>query len=811
MSVVKELKHSFRNLLQTPTFTFAALAALTLGIGTNVAIFSVIDAVILRPVPAPDPARVVVFETTRTEGPDVFASAPKFNFWKQQTRAFQDVSAYRYEALSLTAVDFPRQIEAAQVSASYFRLFGLHTAHGRLFSTEEDWPNAGHFAVLSDEFWKRSFAADPGIIGKTISLSEQPYLVVGIMAAGVQTESPLPIEVWIPFQIAPNAIAENEYFTAAGRLKPGVTLGMANAQLQIALREFNRTFPFDLTMGPQHGFAVQPLRDVLIGNVQPSLWVLFGAVTCVLLIACVNVANLMLARAAGRKHEIAIRAALGARLSHVVAPLIAEGVMLSVAGGALGLLLGTAGIHALLALNPGSIPRIDPNGSTVHADWRVLAFTLVVSIAAGVLFSLVPALQTSKADLSAALKESVGRAGTSMHQNRMRSVLVTGELALAIVLLIGSGLLIRTFLALRSVNPGFDPHNVLTMRVLLNTAGFQNASGLADLVRNSVQRISALPGVIAAASSSRLPLESGPRGPVFILGRHRKGTSDGYVAIAFVSPAYFDVLRIPILRGRAFTDRDEARSTPVVIINQAMAREYWPNRDPFKDRFIAAEPPARQIVGIVADVHETGLDSPASPIMYIPVSQARDDLVALMVRSPIPWIIRMRVEPLSMGATIARELQQTSGGLPVTGVRSLDDFVARSTARQDFNALVMGIFGASAVLLAAVGLYGLIAYSLEQRTQEIGIRLALGAEFSAMREMLILQGLRLTAIGSFIGVGVAFSLTRLVSGFLFGVQPLDPIAFLMAPALLSCAALFSVWLPARRVTNIDPAVALRCD
>jgi predicted permease len=783
---------------------------MALGIGTNVAIFSVIDAVILRPVQAPDPDRVVVFMTTSPAGPQLLASPAKFNFWRHQTGAFQDICAYRFGVLNLTGVEHPRQIQSAQVSANYFRLFGLRTVRGRTFSAEEDRPNAGNFAVISEGFWRQSFARDTTIVGNTISLSGKLYLIVGIMPADVGTEAPEPIDVWVPLQIDPNSIEENHYFTTAARLKPGVTLAAANAQLRIALNEFNRKFPFDLTMGPQHGFAVQPIRDVLIGDVRSPLLVLFGAVSCVLLIACANVANLMLARAAGRKREIAIRAALGAGRRRIIAQLIAEGITLSVAGGALGLLLGMAGIRALLAINSGGIPRLGPSGTAVNVDWRVLAFTLLASVTTGILFSLIPALQASSTDLSAILRKNGGRMGTGIRQNRARSFLVASEMALAIILLIGAGLLIRTFVALRSVNPGFDRHNVLTMRISLNAPKFQKTAGLADLVRNSALRITELRGVVAAASTCCVPLELSPAGPVFILGRPRKGLSDGHAHLTTISSGYFAVLKIPLLRGRIFTDRDDARSTPVVIINRAMARMYWPNSDPFKDRMMAAQAPARQIVGIVGDVHDTGLDDAPPPMMYLPIAQAPEILNAYVVRrSPITWMIRTSVEPHSLSAAIEKELQQASGGLPVTGIRSLDELVARSTARQDFNVAVMSVFGMCALLLAAIGLYGLMAYSVQQRTQEIGIRMALGAEMPDVRDMVVLQGMRLASSGVVIGIAVAFGLTRFISGFLFGVKALDPIAFVAAPVVLIAVALLSVWLPVRRATRIDPAIALR--
>ncbi len=810
-ALFKDLRHSLRILWRSPSFTVAAVAALALGIGTSVAIFSIVNAVLLKPVPAPDPDRVVVFMTVSPAGRALSASPSKFNFWKRQVGAFEDVSGYRYGTLNLTGVDHPEQIQSAHVSAGYFHLFGLPLKRGRGFTPEEDRPNSGNLAVLSDRFWKRAFAGDGAILGKTISLSGHPYVVVGIMAPEARTEAPLPIDVWVPLAIDPNSLDQSGYFTTAGRLKPGITLAMANAQLRVALTEFNRKFPYDLTMGPEHSFRVQQMREVLVGDIRSSLLVLFAAVCCVLLIACANAANLILARAAGRKREIAIRAAVGAGRGRIVSQLLAEGVILSVVAGALGLALGMTGIRALLAINPGNLPRIGPGGAAVTVDWRVLVFAILLSLATGIAFSLIPAILASKTDLSASLRESNGRTGTGFRQNRARSFLVVGEMAMALILLIGAGLFLRTFLALRAVDPGFEAHDVLTMRMSFTAPEFQQTAALADLVRNSVQRITALPGVVAAAATCCMPLEPGPSGPASIVGRYRKGTSDGYVQLAAISPGYFAVLHIPVVRGRVFSERDDTRSAPVVIINQAMARKYWPHGDPFQERMIAGEPPARQIVGIVGDVRETALNENPPPMMYLPMAQSPEHLTAYLARSPIAWMVRTTAEPHSFHTTVQKELQRVSGGLPVTGIRSMDELVVQSRARQDFNVAVMSIFGGSALLLAAIGLYGLMAYAVEQRTQEIGIRLALGAPMNGVQGMIVFQGLRLALIGVTIGVPVAWGLSRFVARFLFGVQALDPIAFATAPIVLAGVALLAVWIPARRATRIDPMEALRCE
>lgn len=815
---LKDLKHSLRMFLQSPGFTIAAVAALALGIGANTAIFSVVNTVLLKPLTYPDPDRIVQFLLTSPQGSGPAASVTKFNVWREQTSVFQDVSAYDFGGvgLNLTGGSYPEQIHGNHVTADYFRLFGAPVIQGRTFTKDEDRPNGGHIVVLSYGFWKRRFGGDPHIVGKALSLGGESYTVIGIMGASFATDPPT--DVWIPFQFDPNSNDQAHYFIAAARLKPAVTLGMAKAQLQLAADQFRRKFPGSGAMGPKDGFSVQPLQDAIVSDVRSSLLVLVVAVNFVLLIACANVANLLLVRATGRKREISIRAALGAGRGRIIRQLLTESVLLSVVGGAIGLLLGVVGVRALLAVNPGNIPRIGEHGSAVGMDWNVLAFTVLVSLATGILFGLIPALDASHADLSATLKESSGRSGTGFRQNKARSLLVVSEMALALILLVGAALLIRTFIALRSVDPGFNAHNVLTTQMSLTGPRFEKTSGVAQLVRDAVQRIDALPGVVTAASTCCLPLEGGFGLPFIVVGRPlTNGPAHGGAGWETISPGYFDVFKIPVVRGRAFTDRDDGGAAGVVIVNQAMARRFWPKGDPLHDRLIVGkgvgpefEEPARQIVGVVADVRDGGLNRDPQPTMYIPVAQVRDGITALNARlGPISWIIRTRVGPRSLSAAIENELRQASSGLPVARTRSMDEVVAQSTARADFNMLLLTIFGGSALLLAAIGIYGLMAYSVQQRTQEIGIRMALGAETSAVRNMVVVQGMRLALVGVVIGIVAAFGLARLIASFLFGVKTWDPVVFVTAPVLLSAVALFAVWLPARRATRIDPVTALR--
>jgi putative ABC transport system permease protein len=813
------LRFALRTLRNNPGFTATALVALSLGIGATTAIFSVINTVLLKPLTFPDPDRIVSFFMTTSGGPSYGGSATRFNVWRQQTQALQDVSAYEYAGanLNLTGEAFPEQIHGIRVSADYFRLLGAPVILGRTFTAEEDRPNGGRAVVLSYGLWQRHFAGDPHMIGKTISLSGAPYVVVGIVGPGFNTELDTPPEVWLPFQIDPASVDHAQYFSVIARLKPGVTLAMAKAQLQLAAYEFRRKFPN--MMGPRDGFSVQPYPEAIVSEVRSSLLVLAGAVGFVLLIACANVANLLLVRATGRTREIALRAAVGASRGRIVRQLLTESVVLSVLGGALGLGLGVVGARALVAMNPGDTPRIGEHGAAIALDWRLVLFTISLSLLTGVFFGLIPALDISRTDPSTALNQSGGRSGTGFRQNKTRSVLVISEVALALVLLVGAALLIRTFVALRAVNPGFVAHNVLTLRMSLGRSRVAKTSAVNQLIQNAVQRMEALPGVSSAGASYSLPLEGGFGVPFNIVGRTAvSGRYDGRGWIG-ISPHYFDVFKIPVVRGRAFNGRDDAAGAPVAIVNEALVRQFWPKGDPIGERVLLGkgygpefEEPERQIVGIAADVHDYGLNRNPAPMVYVPMAQVTDGITALANRaSRIVWSVRTHVAPESLRSAIAKELEQASGGVPVSQVRSMDLVVSQSTARADFNMTLLTLFGAAALLLAVIGIYGLMAYSVRQRTREIGIRLALGAEARWVRNMVVGEGMRLALIGMAIGVAAAFGLTRLLASFLFGVKAWDPLVFVAVPLLLGGSALGAVWFPARRAAGTDPADALRQD
>jgi predicted permease len=816
--LLQDLKHSLRAFRQSPGFTFAAVLALALGIGTNTAIFSVVNSVLLKPAPFPDPDRLVLFENTSPQGSGTGASPAKFQHWREQTTVVQDVAAFATGVVNLTGGAYPEQLHSAQVSADYFRLFGAPIVRGRAFTQQEDLPHGEKVALLSENCWQRRFASDPQIIGKTISLGGDPYVVIGIVGAGFDfREFGSAPDVWVAFQLDPNTKDQGHYFNAGGRLKPGVTLQQAKARLQVSAADFRRKFPTSL--GPKDGFSVEPIREALVKDVRSSLLVLVGAVSLVLLIACANVANLLLARAIGRRREMAIRVAMGAGRARIVRQLLTESVLLSLAGAVVGSAAGLVGIRALLSVNTARLPRVGEEGALVGLDWRVLVFTILVAVATGLLFGLIPALQTSRPDLSATLKESGGRSGTGFRQNKARTLLAVSEIALAVVLLVGAALLIRTFVALGAVNPGFDAENVLTMRMSLSGQRFSKSAGIERLVQDGVARVNALPGVTVASATCCVPLEGGYGLPFLVMGRPlTDGPFHGGGGWLTVSPGYFAVFKIPVLRGRAFTERDDGAGAPVVVINQAMATKFWPKADPLSDKIwigkgvmseLAAETP-RQIVGIVGDVRG-GLDDEPGPIMYVPNAQVPDALNALNVRiTPLKWVVRTRGNPFTLSAAIQEQLRQASG-LPVSDVRTMDEVVSRAASRQRFNMLLMTIFGCAALFLASLGVYGLMAYSVQQRTQEIGIRMALGAETGHVLKMVISQGMGLALAGVAVGVGSALALSRLLASFLFGVKPRDLSVFIAVPLVLSAVSFVAVWLPARRASRVDPATALRTE
>jgi predicted permease len=814
--LLQDLKYALRTLAQQRAFTLAAVLALALGIGATTAVFTVVDAVVLRPFPFPNPDGIVVFMNTAPGGENQAASPAKYEHWREQSNVVEDVTAYRSEVLNYSKADVPQQIQAVQASAPIFRLFGAHTLLGRTYTTQEDLPGGSRVVVLSYGWWQRAFAGNPKIVGTTILLSGDPYVVIGVLANGLDLsdfgDTP---DVFVPFQLDPNSPDQGHYFMAFGRVKPGVALGQAQAELQQSADAYRRKFPN--AIAPRAGFTVEPLSKAFSRNSKQIFLVLSAAVLGVLLIACANVANLLLVRATVRQREMAIRAAVGAGMGRIVRQLLTESVLLGVIGGALGILLGIVGIRWLLSINTAGLPRLGEHGSLVHLDWRVLVFALGISIVTGIIFGIVPAMQAARTDLNGTLREGTGGGGGG-RRGMLRSSLVVLEIALAVMLVVGSGLLIRTSLALRAVNPGFDVHNVLTMEMSLTGPRFQTAGAVAQLVRDGVDRLNRTPNVVMATASCCLPLEGGFGLPFKIVGQPTgNGPWLGGGAWTTVSPGYFETFKIPVLRGRSFTDRDDAGATPVVIINETMAKQFWKNRDPLSDQLVIgrgimkqfANEPARQVVGVVADSRDGGLNQDPQPKMFIPEAQQPDAVAQLNNSlSPMVWIVRTRVPPLSMASTVQAQLREATG-LPVTAVRSMDQVVAASTSRDRFNTLLMSVFAVSALALAAIGIYGVMAYTVQQRTREIGVRLALGAAPGGLRTMIVLQGMRLALIGVALGLGAAYAGVRYMSSMLYGVEARDPAVFVGVPLLLVVVALLAIWLPAGRASRIDPLGALR--
>jgi putative ABC transport system permease protein len=815
----RDLRFAARVLAKTPGFTAIVIGVLAVGIAVNTAVFSVIDTVLLQPLTYPDAQALMELRNTSTQGSFPGANIPKFNLWRQQTSIFQQVAAYDFggAGLNITDSDHPQQVECVHVSADYFAMFGAPVAAGRTFTAAEDSPHGGHVTVLSYSLWKSRYAANPNVVGSTIPLDGEPYLIVGIIGRGFVTDTPA--DLWVPFQFDLNSQDMAHYFTVAGRLRPGVTVPQANAQLHLAADQYRRLYGQE-SLPPGGGFGVTSLQESEIGDMRSSLLVLLAAVGFVLLIACANVANLLLAKAAARKREFATRAAIGAGRGQIIRQLLIESLMLSLSGGFIGLILGFVGVRVLLGINPGNIPRIGEDGSAVALDWNILLFTLGVSILTGILFGLVPAVSASRLDLVTALNDNGGHSGIGVRSSKFRSALVIGEMALTVVLVIGAALLVRTFLKLQSVDPGFATQNVISMAMSVSGDRFQKTAPVAQVVRDGSDRLLAIPGVLDVGVTNCLPMAGGFGMSFDVVGRPKGNSpSTGGAGFYSISWSYFNVLKIPLLRGRGFTRQDDTGRPGVVIINQAMARQYWPHGDPLKDQILIgadagpafAEGP-RQVIGIVGDTHDGGPSREPFPIMYIPLAQMPDLETALNSRvAPLWWIVRSQADPRTLVKPISAALRAASDGLPVAHIRSMDEVESRNIARQRFNMLLLTIFGSAALLMAAIGVFGVMSFSVEQRTHELGIRMALGAQSSNLRNMVIREGMILTLIGVLIGCGGALWLTRFLASFLFGVKPLDPVAFLATPLLLAAVALFSVWIPARRATRVDPIVALRIE
>jgi len=819
-TILTDLRYALRTMRRNIGVTAIALAALAIGIGANTAIFTVVNAVLLQPLPYPQPDRLMQLGR-QFPGNEVgySDSVPKYMTWRQND-AFEAMTIYDFGALAMNfgSSNPPEPVQAMHVSADFFKVFGVPPIVGRSFSAAEDAPGGPAVAVISGSLWQSRFNGASDVLGRPILLNGIPYSVVGIMPKDFASD---PVaDIWIPLQADPNSTNQGHYLRVAGRLKPGVTVAAARAQMKVVGERFRAANP--KWMDEKEGVAVVPMREATTGDVRTALLVMFGAVALVLLIACANVANLLLARAAGRQRELAIRSAMGANRMRVVRQLLTESVLLAGCGGILGLVLGAWGVRGLLLLVPGNLPRLsDPVTGVTRVpalDWRVTAFTLGIAVLTGIAFGLFPALQTSKPDLVSTLKEASGRSGTAVRHKRVRSALVVVETALALVLLVGAALLIRSFVGLRSVDAGIDPRNVFTFQTSLAGTSHSTTAAVESLTTQVVQRLEAVPGIQGAASMIALPVETGIDLPFNIVGKPpAKGEYNGEAQWRSVSPHYFSVFKIPLMRGRQFEDGDTGSSARVIIINEALAKKHFPNADPIGQQLLLAkglgpqfEEPPRQIVGIVGNVRENGLGNGGIEVMYVPQAQMTEGLTTLANSViPLSWAVRTAAEPSSLRAAVEREVHAVDGQLTLSRPRTMTQVLSGEVARQSFSMVLLSIFAAAALVLAAIGLYGLMSYSVEQRTQEIGIRMALGADRGAMLRAVLREGMLLAGLGIVAGLALAYGLTRLLASLLFGIKANDPLAYIVVAGVLLLVAAAAALIPARRATRIDPAIALR--
>ena len=817
-----DIRYAFRMLANNRWFSAIAVITLALAIGATTAIFTVVDAVLLKPLPYTQPDRIMRLNRAYPGGNYGDSnSIPKFMAWRTGNHVFSAMALYGLgsSGMNLGTGDPPRKARGLRVSREYFQVFGVAPVLGRTFTEAEDLPGGPMTVVLSYGLWQSEFGGDRNVLGRTVVLDGQPYVAIGVLPKGFQSYPEA--EVWVALQVDPNSTNQGHYLAVAARLKPGVSLAAAQSDMKLAGESFRRENP--KWMDKTETVAVTPLQESTVRNFRTSLMVLLGAVAFVLLIACANVANLLLARAASRQREMAVRAAIGASRWRVLRQLLTESVLLASLGGILGFALGAWGVGVLLHLAPGNIPRLmSPDGMQAvppPIDWRIAAFTMGVALLTGVVFGLFPALHASNPDLASSLKESSGRSGTSLRHNRARSVLVVSEVALALVLLVGAALLIRTFVGLSTVKPGLDPRNVLTMETAMGGGNYATTAKVDDFVVNVCRRIESLPGVEAAASSVVLPVSLGIDLPFNIAGKTPGKGSDynGDEQWRSVSEHYFQVFRIPLLRGRTFRQTDTAGSSRVVAINDAMARHYWPKEDPIGQTIIIGrglgpqfEDPPRQIVGIVGSVRETGLDDGEVGVMYIPQSQVPQGITTLVNQVvPLSWEVRTAGDPLQMRIPVEKQFRSVDPATTPNRERTMEQVIAKSVARQNFNMLLLGIFAGVALLLAAIGIYGLMAYSVEQRRQEIGIRMALGAGGAQVLRMVLAHGMKLAGAGVVLGLGLAWATTRFLGSLLFGVKATDPITFGGVALLLTSVALVATLIPARRAALTEPDKALR--
>jgi putative ABC transport system permease protein len=792
----QDVRYGLRMLAKKPGFTAVAIITLSLGIGANTAIFSVINAVLLRPLPYPEPERLVTMRSNQ--------SLPDLLDVQVQSQSFEGVGGIVIQALDFTGGSEPVQTDAGLVNADLFKVLGARLVAGRTIAPEEDRPGGERVVVLGHAFWQRHFGGRADVIGKTIPLSGNNYTVIGVAADDFVLPREKP-ELFVSLRVANLLAAEHRgvhFLRTYWRLKPNVTLAQAQSEMEAIDRRLAQQYPAE---DKERHTQLVRLHERVVGETRPSLLILFGAVGLVLLIACANFANLLLARAASRQQEIVIRAALGARRMRLIRQMLTESVLLALLGGAVGLMFALWSIDLLVALKPENLPRL----SGIGIDWRVLLFTLAVSILTGIIFGLVPAVNASRLDVNEALKEG-GRSSTAgAARQRFSQLLVVSEMALALILLVGAGLLIRGFWRLRAVEPGFKTDNLLTMRLELPEARYREIPKQTQYRRQVLDALNSLPGA-QAAMVSEIPLADDALFHNFVIeGRAPIAPGDEPELYSrSVGGDYFRTMGIPLVQGRDFTAQDREDAPLVGVINSSMARQYFLNENPLGARIRWArqegEPKWITIIGVVGDVRHFGLDQPEEPAIYTPYAQSMNVWKRWMY-----VVVRSRVESASLASSVKNQIWAVDNQIPVTKIRTMTEVMAESVAKRRFNMLLLAVFASVALVLAAVGIYGVISYSVTHRTHEIGIRIALGAAERDVLKLILGQGLLLAVMGAGIGVAGAFALTRLMSSLLFGVSATDPATFTAVALLLIAVALVATYIPARRAMKVDPMVALR--
>lgn len=802
--LIQDLRYAARVQLKNPAFTIVAVIALALGIGANTAIFSVVNSVLLRPLPYKDPERLVmVWEDGSKHGfPQETPAAANFIDWRDQNTVFEGMAAIADVSFNLTGAGDPERLEGRAVTASLFPLLGADAHIGRIFTDYEDRPGFDYVVLLSYALWQRRFGGDNSIVGKPISLNGETFTVVGVMPARFQFPTS-DDAFWVPMGFTPEQKVNRErhYLQVLARLKPGTSLEQAQAEMHTIAARLAQQYPDSNT---DLGAVVTSLHEHLVGDIKPALLILLGAVGLVLLIACANVANLLLARAAVRQKEIAVRVALGARRWRLIRQFLTESVLLATIGGVMGLAIAYGGLLLLRAFIPENIAQ----AREISIDLKVLGFTFLVAMLTGLIFGLAPAIQAARFNQTETLKEGGRDSATGSGGKRIRGLLVMAEVAVSLVLLISAGLLINSFLRLRNVDPGFRADNLLTMKFVLPVPKYAQFEQRSAFYTDLIQRVEAIAGVESAAVTTNLPLyRQGNSIGISIEGQPPLPPGqENVVFTRVVSPGYFDTMSIPLLSGRVFSDQDAPNTPRAAVIGETMARLYWPGQDPIGKRIgvgkIERPEDWTQVVGVVKDVRQLELMADPKPQMYLPYKQRG-------FFEPRDLVVKTEVDPASLAATVRKAVWEIDKDQPVSNIRTMEEILLDSIARQRFSMLLLAIFAGVALILAAVGIYGVMSYSVAQRTHEIGIRMALGAQTSAVLKLAVGYGLKLVVAGVGIGLIAAFALTRVMSTLLFGVTATDPMTFGVISVLLILVAAIASYIPARRATKVDPIIALR--